>query len=103
MGAIAKIRPLVIVTGVALLLHGPDLPAGAQTGEYVELFSSAASAREPVPPSILGIAMPGSVERLDADLEALRSSSSLTGFVRSPSRSGVGVPPATRAVSLCVC
>jgi len=74
---IAKIRPLLIVTlGVTLLLHGPGLPAGAQTGEYVELFSNAATAREPIPASILGIAMPGSVERLDIDLEALRSSSS---------------------------
>ena len=50
---------MVIVTlGATLLLHGPGLQAGAQTGEYVELFSIAASAREPVPASILGTAMP---------------------------------------------
>ena len=83
MRGIERIRPLIIVVaGSVLLLHGPRTAIQAQNAEYVELFSPAAASREPAPPDILGAAMPGSVERIEIDLAALRSPAAESGRVQ---------------------
>ncbi len=66
-------RPMVIVAIGLLSLPGTRAAVQAQGAEYVELFSPAAASRQAAPADILGVAMPGSVERIEIDLAALRS------------------------------
>ena len=83
MRGIERIRPLIIVVAVGVLsLHGLRAAVQAQYAEYVELFSPAAASREPAPLDILGAAMPGSVERIEIDLAALRSPAAESGRVQ---------------------